>query len=98
MDRELEAIKAVLAPVPKAARLIDEERRTFRPDQAGAWSSGELLLVDVAAALWKGRGEVDLGDLVNRLDDDWLFAVLKGIAIYRGRALPGFGPDGSVHA
>lgn len=96
MDRELEAVRAVLSPVPKALALLDVQRREFHPDRAGAWSTGELLLVDVARALWKGRGEVDLGLLVNTLDSEWMLAVLRGIAIYRGQYLPAIDTAGRV--
>lgn len=85
VDREVEAVKAVLAPLPKALALFDDARREFHPERAGAWSTGELLLVDVAEALWRGGGvNVDLGLLLNTLSNEWLSAVLRGIAIYRG--------------
>lgn len=96
MNRELEAVKAVLAPLPKALRLLDEVKGEFHPEKAGPWSTGELLLVDVAAALWRGTGEVDLGRLVNTLGGEWLEAVLRGIAIHRGLPLPAVAADGTV--
>lgn len=99
MDRELEAVRAVLSPVPKALALLDVERREFHPDRAGAWSTGELLLVDVAEALWKGRGvPVDLGLLVNTLSREWLDAVWRGIAIYTGDPIPAINGNGEVQA
>lgn len=96
MDRELEAVKAVLAPVPKALALLDESKREFHPERAGAWSTGELLLIDVATALWKGRGKVDLGQLVNTLDSPWLLAVLRGIAIYTATDIRAIDKNGGL--
>ncbi len=48
------------------------------------FSSGEYLLLQVAASLFNEDAKVNLWDLVNRLDDTNLKLVLDAIAISRG--------------
>lgn len=47
------------------------------------WSSGELLVLQAAYALFAG-GECRLHRLVRTLDDDYLLCVLRAIGIRRG--------------
>lgn len=73
LDPEYGAVVAALHPVGgKALCYTDTDRREVDCDRleraARKWSSAERLLADVALALWRGRGTVDLGQLVTTLD------------------------------
>ena len=46
---------------------------------AGAFSSGEQILVRVALDLWNGSGDVRLWDIIERLDDENYRNVLLGL-------------------
>lgn len=65
--------------------LFDRERARLRLEpeellmEAGAFSTGERILIRVALDLWSGKGDVHLWDLVERLDDENYQNVLAGL-------------------
>jgi hypothetical protein len=89
-DRELAALTCALAPLGgKAAAYVTgrDVDTTGLARAARKWSSGERLLVDVALALWRGTGPVDLGALVTTLDGPFWQAALDAVAARRGHGL-----------
>jgi hypothetical protein len=87
VDRELAAVLITLAPLgTRAASWVDIRRREFRADEMLkiGWSSGERWLIVCAKALWRGQPEkIDLSYIAT-LDQNFLMAVMNGIAAYRG--------------
>lgn len=61
-------------------RIIDWNQLLDQP-----WSASEALLVLAAHDLWNGDGDVNLYDLVNRLDDTNFARLLEAIRLARGR-------------
>ena len=85
-DHEAMSAAHVLARIPFAriADSIDRASIDFDSLLAAPWSSGERVLVGVAAALWAGYEETAVADVVRSLDDDNLSAVLEAIVLRRG--------------
>lgn len=86
-DRELWAVLVALQPLDdRKWRYVDLVRRTFDADAmlAQPWSSGERVLIEVAASLWN-TGTVDLGYIACALGDRHLQAVIDAVAIRAGR-------------
>jgi hypothetical protein len=99
------AAAILLAPryAHKVAPYVDARAREIDVDSlleaSAPWSHGEKLMVEVALALFTGRGSWDLGrdeiplarlgDLVTTLDEGNLRVVLRAVEIYRGWRSPG---------
>ena len=81
-DAELMSVLIALAPLGRRARAyVDVAAREFDPrihDQA--WSTGERVLIDLARALWKGHGDVDLAYIATQLDGRFFNAAINAIA------------------
>ncbi len=91
-NNEMLAVLTTLIPLGDRIDIaIDVDRRecNFNLLREQGWSSGEQALINWAQALWKGRGDVDLGYVANNLDGRFLAAALGGLVAYRsGRPLP----------
>ena len=86
-DRELWSVLVALNPLDdRKWQFIDLIRRTFDADAMlnEPWSSGERVLVEVAASLWN-TGTVDLGYIACALGDRHLQAVVDAVAVRAGR-------------
>lgn len=86
-DRELWSVLVALQPLDdRKWRHVDLIRRTFEADAmlSQPWSSGERVLVEVAASLWN-TGTVDLGYIACALGDRHLQAVIDAVAVRAGR-------------
>lgn len=89
VDRELLAVLVALEPLgDRAQAYLNLRDRTFDADQMREepWSSGERVLIDVAASLWN-TGTVDLGYIAAALSGRYLQAVLDATAIRAGHDL-----------
>jgi hypothetical protein len=86
-DRELWSVLVALQPLDdRKWRSLELIRRTFETDAMlnEPWSSGERVLVEVAASLWN-TGRVDLGYIACALGDRHLQAVIDAVAVRAGR-------------
>jgi hypothetical protein len=67
------------------AFLFDQEEPRLRQEpewllaEAEAFSTGEKILIRIALDLWDGSGQVDLWDIVERLDEENYHNVLAGL-------------------
>ena len=89
LDRELLAVLVALEPLdPRKWDYLDIRERTFHADQMlqQPWSSGERVLIEVAASLWN-TGTVDLGYIACALGGRHLQAVLDATAVRAGHDL-----------
>lgn len=89
VDRELLAVVVALEPLDdRKWDYFNLLERTFHSDRMleEPWSSGERVLIDVAASLWN-TGTVDLGYIACALGDRHLQAVLDATAVRAGRDL-----------
>lgn len=104
IDREVLAVLTALEPLENDSRLAAalrrlEDKREFDVEEVlgiGTWSSGEVALIEWAGALWKGRGQVDIGYIAGSMGERFLFACLGSLAAYAGRSLPAFDSVGEV--
>lgn len=89
-DRELLAILVALEPLDdRKWNYLNLTDRTFHADRMideQSWSSGERILIDVAASLWN-TGTVDLGYIACALSDRHLQAVIDATALRAGHNL-----------
>lgn len=86
VDRELLAVLIALEPLGDRAQVyLNLRERTFDADRMREepWSSGERVLIDVAASLWN-TGTVDLGYIAAALSGRHLQAVVDATAIRAG--------------
>ena len=89
VDRELLAVLVALEPLDdRKWDYLNLRERTFHADQIleVPWSSGERILVDVAASLWN-TGTVDLGYIACALSGPHLQAVIDATAVRAGHDL-----------
>lgn len=90
VDRELLAVLVALEPVDdRKWDYLNLSDRTFQADrmlEEHSWSSGECVLIDVAASLWN-TGTVDLGYIACALSDRHLQAVIDATAMRAGHDL-----------
>ena len=84
------AISILLANDPLILDLLftEEDRRLRASPQdlisyASTMSSGQRLLVKAALAIWEGSGELDFGDLIDRLDPCRFESLLLALEFYR---------------
>ena len=85
-DRELLAVLVALEPLDdRKWEYLDFARRTFDADGmlAEPWSSGERVLVEVAASLWDA-GRVDLGYVACAMGGRHFQAVVDALAVRAG--------------
>ncbi|MDQ3028995.1 MAG: hypothetical protein M3R09_02975 [Actinomycetota bacterium] len=85
-DRELCAVLVALEPLDdRKWDYLDLARRTFNADGmlAEPWSSGERVLVEVAASLWD-TGRVDLGYVASAMGGRHFQAVVDALAVRAG--------------
>jgi len=85
-DRELCAVLVALEPLDdRKWHYLDLEHRTFDADGmlAEPWSSGERVLVEVAASLWD-TGKVDLGYVACAMGGRHFRAVVDALAVRAG--------------
>lgn len=86
-DREMWAVLVALEPLDaRKWSYVDLTRRTFDAERClqEPWSSGERVLVEVAASLWNS-GTVDLGYIACAMGGRHLQAVVDAIAIRAGQ-------------
>jgi len=86
-DRELWAVLVALEPLDdRKWNYVDLTRRTFDAERCleEPWSSGERVLVEVAASLWNS-GRVDLGYIACAMGGRHLQAVVDAVAIRAGQ-------------
>ena len=89
VDRELLAVLVALEPLDdRKWDYLNLRERTFLSDRMlqEPWSSGERILVDVAASLWN-TGTVDLGYIACALSGPHLQAVIDATAVRAGHEL-----------
>ena len=90
VDRELLAVLVALEPLDdRKWDYLNLTDRTFHADRMideRSWSSGERILIDVAASLWNS-GTVDLGYIACALSDRHLQAVIDATALRAGHNL-----------
>lgn len=89
VDRELLAVLVALEPLDdRKWDYLNLRERTFHAYQMQEvpWSSGERILVDVAASLWN-TGTVDLGYIACALSGPNLQAVIDATAVRAGHDL-----------
>ena len=90
VDRELLAVLVALEPLDdRKWGYVNLTDRTFHADRMldeHSWSSGERVLIDVAASLWN-TGSVDLGYIACALSDRPLQAVIDATALRVGHNL-----------
>jgi hypothetical protein len=96
-DRELLAVLVALEPLDdRKWHYLDLEHRTF--DSAGMleqpWSSGERVLVEVAASLWN-TGKVDLGYIASGMGGRHFQAVVDALAVRAGHSFAST-PDSAI--
>jgi hypothetical protein len=87
-DRELWAVLVALEPLDdRKWRYLDLTRRTFDADGllAEPWSSGERVLVEVAASLWD-TGLVDLGYIACAIGGRHFQAIIDALAVRAGHS------------
>jgi hypothetical protein len=87
-DRELLAVLVALEPLDdRKWDYLDVERRTFDSDAMldQPWSSGERVLVEVAASLWNA-GRVDLGYVASGMGGRHFQAVIDALAVRSGQS------------
>ena len=87
-DRELCAVLVALEPLDdRKWDYLNPVRRTFDADGmlAEPWSSGERVLVEVAASLWD-TGRVDLGYVANSMGGRHFQAVIDALAVRAGHS------------
>ena len=96
-DRELLAVLVALEPLDdRKWAYLDVERRTFDADgmREQPWSSGERVLIDVAASLWD-TGRVDLGYIASAVGGRHFQAVIDAVAVRAGHSFAST-PDSAV--
>ena len=87
--QQCEVIQRLLAPHHALARLwtptgpTDLACKYF--EHGSPLSSGEVILLDVAFAIWNGDGKATVGDLLCTLDERNLRAVCEAILARDGR-------------
>lgn len=90
VDRELLAVLVALEHLDdRKWDYLNLSDRTFRTDRMideQSWSSGERVLIDVAASLWN-TGTVDLGYIACALSDRYLQSVIDATALRAGHNL-----------
>ena len=90
IDRELLVVLVALEPLDdRKWDYLNLTDRTFHADRMideQSWSSGERILIDVAASLWN-TGTVDLGYIACALGDRHLQAVIDATALRAGHNL-----------
>ena len=90
VDRELLAVLVALEPLDDRkwgyVNLTDRTFLSVRMLDEQSWSSGERILIDVAASLWN-IGTVDLGYIACALSGRHLQAVIDATAIRAGQNL-----------
>jgi len=89
VDRELLAVLVALEPLDdRKWDYLNLRQRTFNAEQMlqEPWSSGERVLIDVAASLWN-TGTVDLGYIACALGGRHLQAVIDATALRAGQDL-----------
>lgn len=89
VDRELLAVLVALEPLDdRKWDYLNLADRTFHADRMldEPWSSGERVLIQVAASLWN-TGTVDLGYIACALSGPHLQAVLDSTALRAGQDL-----------
>lgn len=96
-DGELLAVLVALDPLDdRKWHYLNLERRTF--DAAGMldqpWSSGERVLVEVAASLWD-TGKVDLGYIASGMGGRHFQAVVDALAVRAGHSFAST-PDSAI--
>lgn len=87
-DRELLAVLIALEPLDdRKWDYLDLARRTFDADGmlAEPWSSGERVLVEVAASLWD-TGRVDLGYIASAMGGRHFQAVVDALSVRAGHS------------
>ncbi len=88
-DRELWAVLVALEPLDdRKGRYLDLQRRTFDAEGllAQPWSSGERVLVEVAASLWND-GKVDLGYIACAIGGRHFQAIIDALAVRSGHSI-----------
>ncbi len=89
VDRELLAVLVALEPLDdRKWDYLNLRERTFHSERMleEPWSSGERILIDVAASLWN-TGTVDLGYIACALGGRHLQAVIDATAVRAGHEL-----------
>lgn len=87
-DRELCAVLIALEPLDdRKWDFLDLARRTFDANGmlAEPWSSGERVLIEVAASLWD-TGRVDLGYVASAMGGRHFQAVVDALAVRAGHS------------
>ncbi len=85
-DRELWAVLVALEPLDNRKwDYLDLTRRTFDAEGllSQPWSSGERVLVEVAASLWN-TGKVDLGYIASAMGGRHFQAIVDALAVRAG--------------
>mgnify|MGYP000111893907 CR=1 FL=1 len=96
-DRELLAVLVALEPLDdRKWDYLDLARRTFDADGmlAEPWSSGERVLVEVAASLWD-TGRVDLGYIASGMGGRHFQAVVDALSVRAGHSFAS-APDTAI--
>lgn len=96
-DRELLAVLVALEPLDdRKWDYVDLTGRTFDADGmlAEPWSSGERVLVEVAASLWD-TGKVDLGYIASAMGGRHFQAVVDALAVRAGHSFAS-APDTAI--
>jgi hypothetical protein len=86
-DRELWAVLVALEPLDdRKWDYLDLTRRTFDAEGllSQPWSSGERVLVEVAASLWN-TGKVDLGYIASAMGGRHFQAIVDAVAVRAGQ-------------
>ena len=88
-DRAIEAVRHVLQDVkdtPGFEKIVSGDRPDFFVEEKvrNLWSSGELVLYNVARDLWNGSGAVTLHEVMSTLDNRNLGRVLEAVMMVRG--------------
>jgi hypothetical protein len=96
-DRELLAVLVALEPLDhRKWDYLDLDRRTF--DAQGMleqpWSSGDRVLVEVAASLWN-TGKVDLGYIASAMGGRQFQAFVDALAVRAGHSFAST-PDSAI--
>lgn len=84
-DAEVASVLIALSPLDGRMDGYRERlltRREFDVEKAlkGGWSSGERILIKLAGALWKGRGDIDVATVACDLDGRFFLAAMNAIA------------------
>lgn len=97
-DSEVLSVLVALAPLDARLdryrnRLLNAREFDVEECLDNGWSSGERVLIQLAGALWKGRGAVDLGYIAGELGGPFFQAAMDAIAVYGKRDITTFGAD-----